>query len=210
MYELFYSPAACSRAVHVLLREIGVDFTLTKTDAREKDSRLLKANPRGQVPTLLVDGEPLVEGVAIMIYLAETHQSPLLPAAGMERARALQWLAFASATLHPLYGRYFSAKKKGDAEREAFVKSAFYSATLEAIQSAWNQIEAQLAKTAYIAGAAPTLGDLLLAVVAGWNPALPDKVILGEKTKAWLAAIHARPAFRAAVEAEQASNKEAA
>ena len=109
MYQLFYSPGTCSMAVHVLLNELGQKFELLKADLSEtpRSPALMKFNPRGQVPVLVVDGKPLREGAAILSYLCETHKSPLLPASGWERAKAQEWLAFANSTLHPAYGRLF-------------------------------------------------------------------------------------------------------
>ena len=34
MYELFYKTGACSLAVHVVLNEIGTDYTLSPYDAK--------------------------------------------------------------------------------------------------------------------------------------------------------------------------------
>lgn len=206
-YELFYSPGACSLAVHVLLREIGVPFTLTKADASEPDSKLLKANPRGQVPTLVIDGEPLVEGAAILTYLAEQHESPFLPKAGMERARALQWLAFANSSLHPLYSRFFGYRKKF---ADAFPKSEFYAPTHDGIQKCWDQVEAQLNKTRYVAGATPTLADILLTVIAGWTPALPQPITFGPKTTELLQTIGGWASYKQAQMAERGEEKSAA
>lgn len=203
MYELYYKTGACSRAVHVLLNEIGTTFTLHPYDKNEPNSKLLKVNPRGQVPTLVIDGEPITEGAAILTYLADTHQSPLLPAAGLERARALQWLAFGNSSLHPLYGRFFGGG-------EAFAKSEFAPAAEKSLQQLWDLVEAQLNKTKYLAGDAITVGDILGTVIAHWTPHIAAKITLGEKTKAWMEAVSSRPAYKKAVEAEQAPKQEAA
>ena len=200
MYELFYKTGACSRAVHVLLNELGVDFTLHPYEDREC---LLKVNPRGQVPTLVVDGEAISEGAAIMTYLADTHPSALLPAAGLPRARALQWLAFGNSSLHPLYGAFF----KGG---ETYAASEFGKASAAALQKLWDLVEQQLTKTTYLAGDSLTLGDILCTVIAHWTPRVKANITLGPKTNAWVESVSNRPAYRKAVETEQAPNVSAA
>ncbi|MDJ4915302.1 glutathione S-transferase N-terminal domain-containing protein, partial [Salmonella enterica] len=75
--KLFYKPGACSLASHIILREIGKDFTLDGVDLAKKrlenGDDYLAVNPKGQVPALLLDdGTLLTEGVAIMQYLADS------------------------------------------------------------------------------------------------------------------------------------------
>lgn len=203
MYELFYKTGACSRAVHVLLNEMDVEFTLSPYDTHEPNSRLLKVNPRGQVPTLVVDGEPITEGAAILTWLADTHQSPLLPARGIERAKALQWLAFANSSLHPLYSRFFSGG-------EAFFATEFGKTAQQSLQKLWDMVEAQLKETKYLAGDDITVGDILGTVIAHWTPRIAAPITLGERTKAWMAEVSKRPAYVKAAQAEAAPQKSAA
>src|SRR5258706_9907840 len=93
MYTLYYSPGACSMAVHVVLGELGVPFETVNTSIPEGKNRspeFLKINPRGQVPVLVEDGVVLREGAAIMITLMEKHNSPMLPKSGRERASTIE------------------------------------------------------------------------------------------------------------------------
>lgn len=104
---LIYGPTGCSRVPHIALEEIGAPFTpLSKRifDAAEREE-LLKYNPVGQVPVLLVDGKPLTENVAILMWLHKTFpEAELLPRASdpFEEAQHLSRLSFCSSGLHPL------------------------------------------------------------------------------------------------------------
>ncbi|MEJ0062926.1 MAG: glutathione S-transferase N-terminal domain-containing protein [Alphaproteobacteria bacterium] len=82
MYKLFYSPGACSMAVHVALNECGAKFDVvdvSQPGMKDPGSEFLKANPNGAVPTLMDDGLPIREGGAILTYLCDKEKSPLLP-----------------------------------------------------------------------------------------------------------------------------------
>lgn len=203
MYELFYKTGACSRAVHVLLNELAVPFTLSPYDTDQPDSKLLKVNPRGQVPTLVVGEDIITEGAAIMSWLADEHHSALLPTSGMARAKALQWLAFANSSLHPIYGAFF----KGG---EAFAASEFGKQAQASLQKLLDLVEAQLNQTEYLAGDSITLGDILTTVVVSWTPRIAAKVTVGAKTQALVEKVSARPSYVKAVEAEQAPKQQAA
>ncbi len=202
MYQLFYSPGTCSLAVHVTLIETGVDYELLK--AADHQEAFAKANPAKQVPTLLVDGKPLVEGAAILTYICEQAKSPLLPASGWDRAMAQQWLAFANSTVHPRYGALFGHMKMLGAE----AKSAKMYGILEGkIQEAWDTVEHALQDKDYVAGKEITVADILLAVIANWTPKVTDKVKFGAKTQAYLKRVTARPSFQQALAREEVQYK---
>ena len=62
----------------------------------------LRLNPNGVVPTLVHDGRTILESSIICQYLDEQFpQPPLLPPDAYGRARALAWLNYFDAVLHP-------------------------------------------------------------------------------------------------------------
>ncbi|WP_290884567.1 glutathione S-transferase N-terminal domain-containing protein [Arenimonas sp.] len=85
----FYSPGACSLAVHAALEHAGADFEAVKVDLRQKHPLApdyLRLNPQGRVPTLVVDGTALTEAVAIADYLDRRFPlAGLLPAEPLAR-----------------------------------------------------------------------------------------------------------------------------
>lgn len=64
--------------------------------------RLFRANPKGQIPTLiLLDGTVLTESAAILISLGLQYpQAGLLPKADGERALAIRGLVFIAANCY--------------------------------------------------------------------------------------------------------------
>jgi glutathione S-transferase len=76
--------------VRVVLREKGVEWT---------DLRL---NPNGVVPTLVHDGEAVLESSIICQYLDDLFPDPaLLPAAPRPRGRCRAWLKYFDDMVHP-------------------------------------------------------------------------------------------------------------
>lgn len=208
-YQLYYAPGTCSMAVHVLLNEVGQKVELIHEDvhASQRNLEFMKLNPRGSVPVLIVDGNVLREGAAILTYIAETHQSPLLPAKGWERAKAQEWLAFANSTLHPAYARLFFLKGKLG---EKAATDPMYVAATQSAQKYWDEVESVLATQDHIAGKEITVADILLTVIANWGGYLLQPIMLGAKTKAYLKRVSSRPAYQAALTAEKVEYKAAA
>ncbi|MDY6841941.1 MAG: glutathione S-transferase N-terminal domain-containing protein, partial [Pseudomonadota bacterium] len=108
--KLYYTPGACSLAVHITLQETGLDFELEKVDLAthrtESDIDFSTINPKNYVPALeLDDGEVLTEVPAILLYLADRADKNLAPPEGsMERYRFYSWLNFITAELHKSFG----------------------------------------------------------------------------------------------------------
>jgi glutathione S-transferase len=209
MYKLFYSPGACSMAVHVALNETGAKYELARADLHgaQKDAELLKVNSRHQVPVLVDDKTVVREGAAILIHLLEKENSPLMPKSKPTRAKALEWLCWANSSLHPAYGLGFSVK---GISQDAAVQDAVGKFAVAKIQRLWDDAEAHLAKNKYLAGDIMTVGDILMAVIANWSPKMPSAINLGPNVKRVLKEIVARPSYQEALQSEQVEYKVAA
>lgn len=209
MYKLFYSPGACSMAVHVALNETGAKYNLQKAELHgaQKDAELVKVNSRHQVP-VLVDGDQVIrEGAAILIHLLEKENSPLMPKSDPQRAKALEWLCWANASLHPAYSVGFSAK---GVSQDAVVQEAVGKFACANIQKKWDDAEAHLAKNKYLAGDTLTMGDILMTVIANWSPKMPQPINLGPNVKRVLKEVVARPSYQEALTSEHVEYKVAA
>jgi glutathione S-transferase len=91
------------------LHEIGVAFEARPVSLGKREQRapeFLAINPEGKVPTLLIDGRPLTEVAGILFYLAKRFPAAgLLPDDIEGEARAVSWMSFIAATLHPARAR---------------------------------------------------------------------------------------------------------
>ena len=108
--KLYAISGTCSLAPHILLQYSGEPFELCllDRDAGEQKSPQYKAiNPRGKVPALEVDGDVILENVAIQYYLASRFPALNLAPAGLTaRTRWLTFLTWCSNSVHPSFRRF--------------------------------------------------------------------------------------------------------
>jgi glutathione S-transferase len=94
------------QAPHIALHEVGVPFESRPLSFARRENRTppyLALNAEGKVPTLLIDGRPLTEVAAILLYVAKRFpEAGLLPEGDIEaEAQAVSWMSFIAATVHP-------------------------------------------------------------------------------------------------------------
>ena len=198
MYQLYYSPSTASLAVHWMLIEIGAPFELVLTDTAtgaHKQPDYLKLNPGGVVPTLIVDGAPVLESTAILMLLAERHADKgLAPAAGTpERAAYFQWMVYLANTVLPSFRAwYYPHELAGEAGAEAA-----QAAARARIETAWDRIDAQLAaKGPYMLGERLSVVDFLATMLMRWSRNLPKPATAWPNIARYLARMRAMPSLR--------------
>jgi glutathione S-transferase len=124
--KLYFAPDSCARVTLVALEEIGRQYALEVVafvKGEHRSPEYLALNPKGKVPTLLVDGEALTENVAILSWLAEQYpDSAILPQVigPLARARQIADLSYCASGLHPIVTRlripqYFCDTQDGTA-----------------------------------------------------------------------------------------------
>jgi glutathione S-transferase len=205
MYKLYYSPGACSLAVHALLYSLSVPFETVRVDINKGENRgaeYLKLNPRGQIPVMLEGDRIFRESAAIAVYLADKYHSPLLPQEEFERFKALEWLGFYNSSLHQAYGAYFLLARN---LKEETAKQAACDLAARRIGFLWREVEEHLASSRYLCGASLTLADLFHTVIANWTGALAHKVVLGPNILRLCKEVASLPYFSQALQAENIS-----
>ena len=106
MLSFYFAPGSSSMAPHIALHEIGAAFEPRPLSFHERETRtpaFLALNPAGKVPVLVVDGRPISEVLAILVYLARAHpEAGLLPQDLVGEAEALAWMSFIASSVHPV------------------------------------------------------------------------------------------------------------
>ena len=107
LYSYFRSSAAYR--VRIALNLKGIDYEtqsihLVKDGGRNKRPEFRAINPQMRVPVLVTAaGEVLIQSLAIIEYLDETHpQPPLLPKDPLARARVRALAELIACDIHPL------------------------------------------------------------------------------------------------------------
>jgi len=118
--KLYYAPGACSFASHIALEELGLAYDTVKLNLAQGDQRkpeYLALNPRGRVPTVIVDGKVLTENVGIMAYFAGGFgQGRIWPKDTWDQAKCLSTMAWLSNTVHSTYAHLFRPERYVDDE----------------------------------------------------------------------------------------------
>jgi len=197
--KLYFSSGACSLSPHIVLREAGLPFDLSKVDLRAHQTAdgadYYRMNPKGYVPLLeLDDGQTLSEGVAIVQWIADQRpDSHLAPPAGtMERYRLQEWLTFISSEIHKTFSPLFNSKNPEE------VKQGFR----DKLATRFGWVETQLADRDYLLGKQFSAADAYLFTVMRW--AGPTGVDLSRwpGLVSYFARVAARPRVKEALAAE--------
>lgn len=104
---LYHFPGACSQVTVCALEMAGLAYRLELVNlpkGEQTTAEYLAVSPLGKVPTLLVNGEVMIENIALLSYIAGLRpDAGIFPPTPTPRtqAEALGGLSFCSGTLHP-------------------------------------------------------------------------------------------------------------
>jgi glutathione S-transferase len=161
---------------------------------KNQEPDYLALNPNGLVPTL-EDGDLVVwEANTILRYLASLHgKGTLEPADPKARARASQWMDWQLSVLGPaIHETFWGLVRTPPEKRNVPAIEASKAKTTAAIKI----LDAQLAKTAYVAGDSFSMGDIPVGIFGyRFHELVPERPALVNFER-WYAALSARPAFR--------------
>jgi glutathione S-transferase len=164
------------------------------TYGKNKDASYLGMNPNGLVPTLDEDGFILWESNTIVRYLAAKYGAGKLdPTDLQERARASSWMDWQLTTASPAIRELFWGLTRTAPEKR---NQAAIDASRDQTAAAMKILDAQLAKTPFVAGENFSMGDIPVALVTYRFRRLAPEHPKFTNLERWFAAIEQRPAFK--------------
>lgn len=186
--------SVCVQKVRLAMTEKGLEWQDRNVDLMRSEHvspEYLKVNPKGVVPALVHDGEPVIESTIILEYLDDAFPDhPLRPAAPIERARMRVWTKTPDDGLHAAcatvsYAAAFGAqvaafhgkealearlaklpdRARAARQRELFEKgmnASFLPDHVRLYDKVLGEMEARLADHAWLAGSDFSLADCAL------------------------------------------------
>jgi len=197
--KLYYAPAACSQAPHIVAREAGLAIELANVRFPDKvtddGEKLTDVNPKGAVPTLrLDDGEVLTENAVILQYLADLapNSELAIPESGIERYRLLEWLNFIATELHKGFGPLWNPATPDE----------YKQATREALGKKFDYLQEKIGDGPYILGTRFSILDAYAFAVLNWTKIHAIDIARWPGLSRYLARIAERPAVQETLRAE--------
>jgi maleylpyruvate isomerase len=162
LYSYFRSSAAYR--VRIALNIKGIDYQtasvhLVKDGGHNRRPEFRAVNPQMRVPALMTDhGDVLIQSLAIIEYLDETHpQPPLLPKDPLGRARVRGLAELIACDIHPLNNtsplRYLKNTMK---QEQSAIDSWYHHWIVEGFEA----LEQLITPAPYTCGSEVTLADL--------------------------------------------------
>ena len=200
-----------SQRVLWLLEELGLAYTVKRYERDPQTMRappdLIAIHPLGKAPVITDEEIVVAETGAIVAYLTAKAGGDLMPAPGTEaHARYIYWLHYAEGSAMPplLLKLIFSRLPPGSpwllrplVRRIAqTVLQGFVDPDLRRHAAFW---EAELADRPYLCGADFTAADIMMSFPLEAFAARGTGT--GPRVRGWLERMHARPAYRRALEA---------
>lgn len=208
--------SSCSQRVRMALAELALPFQSHITDLRKNENlspEYLAINPRGLVPTLVDDGQVVIESIDIIVHLDARHRAARL---GGSDDPLLAVADRAQSALKVLSHEYMFRARGApdpqslpwhpDPEATAFARSYFEDAAdwhgrvrdaTRAMAADLAHVDARLADGPWLGGARLALADI------AWTSTTHRLMLLGwplsEAVAKWYARISERPSFATAV-----------
>jgi glutathione S-transferase len=226
LYHSAYS--TCSQKVRLVLAEKGIPYVsreMSFATEEQLSPEYLLLNPNGVVPTLVHDGEPVIDSSCIMEYLDEASPLPALsPPTALGRARLRAWLRYfeevpTAAARVPSFQRVFLPLLRATRSEHEFdasadrrpIRKGFYRKmgsgrgfapeeienSMEQLRQTVDRIEAALDRGPWIMGEQLTLAECCVAPLIDRLDDLGMQNLWAERPRftRWLARVRDRPSF---------------
>ncbi len=164
LYSYFRSSAAYRVRIALNLKGLAYETAaihLVKDGGHNRRPEYRAVNPQMRVPALVTDThEVLIQSLAIIEYLDETHpEPPLLPQDPLARARVRGFAQLIACDIHPLNNTSPLRYLKHTMQQEQSAIDAWYH---HWVIEGFEALEAMVQPAPYLAGERVTLADVCL------------------------------------------------
>jgi glutathione S-transferase len=161
---------------------------------KNREPAYLAMNPNGLVPTLEEDDFLLWESNSIVRYLAAKYGAGTLEPSDLRtRASASRWMDWQLSVCHgAIHGLFWGLVRTPPEKRD----HAAIEASRKKTTAAMTILDAQLGKTAYVAGDTFSMGDIPVGIIAYRYARLVPEWPGLDNLSRWYHALAQRPAFQ--------------
>ena len=218
--------STCAQKVRLVLAEKGLEWESRHLDLRKAEQHrpdYLAINPNGVVPTLIHDGQVVIESTVILEYLEDSFPaSPFRPEAAIGQARMRLWMKALDEGIHANCGVLSSAiafrhqpgheaqirtmvnPEKRARKMESFkrgVEAPLFRAALGRFVRMLDDMEAALPSHDWLAGDTLSLADFSYLPYATRLEQLGLAGLIEERpaVAGWFSRLKARASFEAAI-----------
>jgi glutathione S-transferase len=193
----YYAPMSTAVRTTWAVEELGVPCERRRVDIRKGETKTpeyLKLNPNGVVPLLVVDGTPIFESTAILIYLGETYgvDKGLYPPPGVKRAETLRWMIWANVGFFGPMSRWAHNTAQFVPDELKNPKTA--EAAKKDLEGMMKVLDEALAGKSYLVDDKFSLADLAASSFFGWLNFMGFDYSQWTNVKAWAQRCLGRPA----------------
>jgi len=172
MLKLYYAAHTCSLATHIVLEEVGADYSTVRIDFSRKQQQsadYLKVNPKGRVPALVTDRGILTETPAMLVYVAQSFPQADLALMGdpFAFAKVQAFNSYLCSHLHVAHAHRMRGHRWVDADDTQAI-AAMQRKVPEGVGSAFEAIERDMLKGPWVMGQQYTICDAYLFTLAQW------------------------------------------
>jgi GST-like protein len=204
MIHLYTWKTSNGRKASIMLEELGVPYEVHPIDINagaQFDPEFLKISPNNRIPAIVdpngPGGHPLAvfESGAILIYLAEKYESPLLPTDPRARITVIQWLMWQMGGVGPMFGQTHHFNRSAP-EDVPYAKKRYMDET----RRLYGVMDRRLAEAEYLGGHDYSIADI---ATFPWTVRFEWQGIdLADfpNVKRWFDAIAERPAVKKGLE----------
>ena len=187
MLTLYYAPHTCALATHIVLEELGAQYTAKRIDFatnQQRSPEYLEINPKGRVPALVTDRGILTETPAMLVYVAQSF-----PKAGLAPmddpflfAQIQSFNSWLCSHLHVAHAHRMRGYRWVDADDAPSI-AAMQRKVPQSVGESFAMVEREMLKGPWVMGERYTICDPYLFTLAQWleadgvDPATIPRVI---------------------------------
>jgi glutathione S-transferase len=172
MLTLYYAPHTISLATHIVLEEVGADYSTVRIDfakTQQQSPEYLKVNPKGRMPALATDRGILTETPAMLVYVAQSFpEAGLAPTDDPFFFATIQsfnsWLC---SHLHVAHAHRMRGYRWVDADDKHSI-AAMQRKVPQSVGESFALVEREMLKGPWVMGERYTICDPYLFTLAQW------------------------------------------